>query len=120
MRFSCSCSANELGARSDDALERGGDTAQDAANADLGAEKAQLVAGLGELEVVDAHDLHALRVDDLLAHEVACEQDLVGLQVAEADLGRGHVEHDLLAVEVRHELAPRQHERRLVRADERE
>ena len=67
----------------------GRDAAQDAADAHLGAEKTQLVAGLGELEVVDAHDLHALRVDDLLVHQVAREQDLVGLQVAEADVGCG-------------------------------
>ena len=55
--------------------------------ANLSAEKSQLVARLRELEVVDAHDLHALRVDDLLAHKIAREQDLVGLEVAEADVG---------------------------------
>ncbi len=112
--------SEELGDPRDEALERRGDAAQDAAHADLGAEQAQLVAGLGELEVVDAHDLHALRVDDLLAHQVAREQDLVGLQVAEADLRARDVEHDLLAVEERDELAPREHERRLVGPEERQ
>ena len=88
MRFSGSSRPTSLRGDATTTLERGGDAAQDAAHAHLGAEQAQLVAGLGELEVVDAHDLHALRVDDLLVQQVAGEQDLVGLQVAEADLGR--------------------------------
>ncbi len=63
--------AHELGRARDEALQGGRDAAQDAARADLGTEQPQLVARLGELEVVDAHDLHALRVDDLLVEQVA-------------------------------------------------
>jgi len=112
--------SDELGRASDRTLERRVDAAQDAARADFRTQEPELVARLGELEVVDAHDLHALRVDDLLAHEVAREQHLVGLQVAEADVGRGDVESHGVAVELAHELAPRQHERGLVGTLERE
>ncbi len=55
-----------------------------------------------------------------LLMQVAREQDLVGLQVAEADVGGGDVEGDALAVEVVDELAPREHERGLVGPLERE
>ena len=55
-----------------------------------------------------------------LLMQVAGEQDLVGLQVAEADVGGGDVEGDALAVEVADVLAPRQHERGLVGPLERE
>ncbi len=80
--------------------------AQDAADADLGTEQAELVLRLGELEVVDAHDLLALGVDDLLVEQVACEQDLVGLEVGEADVWGCGVELDVVAVELLDPLAP--------------
>ena len=96
------------------ALQPGGQSAQDAAHAHLGTEEAQLVvAGEGELEVVHAHDLHALRVDDLAVQQVAGEQDLVGLQIAEADVVRLGVEGDPVLVERVDVLAPRDHERNL-------
>ena len=54
-------------------LDEGVRTAQDAARAHFRAEKAKLGSRLGELEVVYADDLHALRIDDLPVHEVARE-----------------------------------------------
>ncbi len=112
--------AHERGEPAHEALKGRRDAAQDAAGTHFGAEQAQLVARLGQLQVVDAHDLHALRVDDLLVQEVSVEQDLVGLQVAESDLGRRDVEADFLLAERVDVLAPRQHERCLVGAEERE
>ncbi len=92
-----------------EALEGGRQRAQDAAHAHLGAQQAQLAgAGVGKLEVVDAHDAHATRVDDLLVEQVTGDEDLVGLQVGEADVGGGDGEADLVVIEVstylRHEI----------------
>ena len=94
-------------------LDEGVQSAQDAARADLRAEKAQLGARLGELEVVDADDLHALRVDDLPVHEVACKQDLFGLQVAESNVDGVDGKRDAVFVELVDVFAPRDHERNL-------
>ena len=70
----------------------------------------------GKLQVVYAHDLQALRVDDLTVHEVACKQHLVGLQIAEADVVRFDLQGDAVVVECVDVLAPRDHERNLARA----
>ena len=81
-------------------------SAQDAARAHLCAEEPQLRAGNGQLEVVHAHDLHALRVHDLAVHQVAREQHFVGLQVAEADVVRRHGQPDAVLGELLDVLAP--------------
>ena len=94
----------------DGALEPGGKPSQNAANAHFGAEQSQLRARLRELKVVYAHDLKPLGVDDLSIHEVACEKHLVGLQVAEADVGRIDGKLDALAVELVDVLSPGNHE----------
>ena len=102
-------------------LEGGREGAQDAADAHLGAEQAQLRrAGVGELEVVHAHDAHAARVDDLLVEQVATDEDLVGLQVGEADVGGGDGEANLVVIERVDVLAPADHERGLAGPLERE
>ena len=85
---------------------------QEPARADLGAEQAQLVLPGGrQLDIVHAHDLKALGVDDLAVHKVAGEQHLVGLQVAEADVVGVHRQRDAVVVEGVDVLAPRDHER---------
>ena len=94
----------------DGALEPGGKPSQNAANAHFGAEQSQLCARLRKLEVVYAHDLKPLGVDDLAIHEVAREKHLVGLQVAEADVGRIDGKLDALAVELVDVLSPGNHE----------
>ena len=97
-----------------DALEHRVQRAQKTADAHLGAEQAQLVfARRGQLDVVHAHDLHALRVDDLLVHDVAGEQHLVGLQIGEADVGGGHFEIHAIVIEALDIFTPRDHERGL-------
>src|SRR2546427_7842605 len=60
---------------SDDALGQTfrADPSQESAQPDVGADEAQLPVDLGELQIVHAHDLRAVRVDDLLVHEVARE-----------------------------------------------
>ena len=80
--------------------------AQDAADAHLGAKQAKLGAGYGKLQVVYAHDLQALRVDDLAVHEVACKQHLIGLQIAEADIVRLHLQGEAVLIELIDVLAP--------------
>ena len=93
-------------------LEPRGKRAQDTAGAHLGTQKAQLRrAGVGELEVVDAHHAHSARVHDLLVEQVARDEDLVGLQVGEADVGRHDLEGHLVLVERLDVLAPADHER---------
>ena len=94
----------------DGALEPGGKASQDAANAHFSAEQSQLRARLRELEVVYAHDLKPLGVDDLAIHEVAREKYLVRLQVAEADVGRIDGKLDALVVELVDVLSPGNHE----------
>ena len=85
--------------------------------AHLGAEQAQLGgAGVGELEVVHADDAHAAGVHDLLVEDVPGNEDLVGLQVREANLDGGHLEVDFLLVVRVHVLAPGDHEGRATRA----
>jgi len=110
--------AEQAGDRSRGVLHHGVQAAQDAADSHLGAQQAQLVLTLGELEVVHADDLHALGVHDLFVEQVAREQHFIRLQVAEAQRGSFRVEHDAVLVELAHVLAPRQHERRLCRAEE--
>ena len=97
------------------ALEPRRQAAQDAARPHLGAQKAQLRARDGELQVVYAHDLHALRVHDLAIQKVARQQDLLGLQIAEADVVSRHGQPDTVLVELLDVLAPRDHERNLAR-----
>ena len=100
-----------------EALEGRRQRAQDATHAHLGAQQTQLAgARVGQLEVVDAHDAHATRVDDLFVEQVTGDEDLVGLQVGEADVGGGNGEADLVVIEGLDVLAPRDHERRLAGA----
>ena len=109
--------AHRVGGAHDEALECRGQRAQDAAHAHLGAEEAQLArAGVGELEVVHAHDAHATGVHDLLVEQVSRDEHLVGLQVGEADVCCGDGEANLGLVKRLHVLAPRNHERRLAGA----
>src|SRR5688572_13805856 len=58
-----------------DALRQalGADATEQPAEADVGTDEPQLAVDFGELQVVHAHDLRAVRVDDLLVHEVARE-----------------------------------------------
>jgi hypothetical protein len=100
------------------ALERRSDPTQEAAQSHFGPKQAHLTLRLREFEVVHADDLHALGVDDLLVEQIAVEQDLIGLEVGEAQIGARRVEDHPLPVELGDELAPREHERRLVRAEE--
>jgi len=60
----------------------------------------------GKLEVVYAHDLHALRVDDLAVEQIAGEQNLIGLKVAEADASLIDFELDAIVGDVFDVLAP--------------
>ena len=94
----------------DGALEPRSKPSQDTANAHFSAEKTQLCARFRELKVVYAHDLKPLGVDNLSIHEVACEKHLVGLQVAEADVGRIDGKLDALVVELVDVLSPGNHE----------
>ena len=72
--------AEHLGDLHGHTLEQRMNGAQQTARTHLGTKQAQLVlAGGGQLDVVHAHDLHALRVDDLLVHDVARQQHLIGL-----------------------------------------
>ena len=74
--------AKGLGQAQRHALEGGVQAAQETACAHLGAQQAQLGgARVRELEVVHAHDAHAVRVHDLLVEDVAGQEDLVRLQV---------------------------------------
>ena len=50
----------------DGLLEMRRDAEEQATDARLGTEQAQARRTIGKLEIVDAHDLHALRVDNLL------------------------------------------------------
>lgn len=72
----------------DDMLEGGADRAQQTTGANFGTQQTQLIfARHGKLDVVDAHDLHALRVDNLLVEHVAREQKFGRLQVRKTDFG---------------------------------
>lgn len=105
----------------DDVLECGADRAQQTAGTDLGTQQAQLVfARHGKLDVVDAHDLHALRVDDLLIEHVARQQELGRLQVREANIGGRRVEIHARLVDAVDPFAPADHKRRLAGTAERE
>ena len=90
---------------------------QQSASPHLGAQQTQLVfARSGKLDIVYAHDLHALRVHDLLVHDIACQQHLVGLQIGEANIGRGIFEIHAVIVKMVDVFTPRDHEGRLGRA----
>ena len=56
---------------------RAEDPPHEAAHADVGSREHEVARQDVELEVVHAHDLHAVDVDDLLVEEVAREEDLV-------------------------------------------
>ena len=69
-------------------LEGGADRAQQTTGANFGTQQTQLIfARHGKLDVVYAHDLHALRVDNLLVEHVAREQEFGRLQVRKTDFG---------------------------------
>ena len=53
------------------------DASQESAEPDVSAHEAQLPLDVGELKVVHAHDLRAVRVDDLLVHEIARETERI-------------------------------------------
>ena len=101
-------------------LDAGGKRAQDAADAHLGAKEAQLRGvGVRELEVVNAHHAHAAGINNLLVENVACEKDLVGLKVGEADVGGDDLKVHLVLVVGVDVLAPADHERGVAGAHER-
>ena len=88
-------------------------TAQNAADAHFGAQQAQLRARGGKLQVVYAHNLHALRVHDLTIEHVARQQHFGRLQVAEADGGAVNLQADaLFFAEAFHIFTPGDHKRR--------
>src|SRR3981189_224538 len=51
----------------------GADAPQETAQTDVRADEAQLAVDLRELQVVHAHDLRAVGIDDLLVEQVAAE-----------------------------------------------
>ena len=105
----------------DDMLECGADRAQQTASTDLGAQQAQLVfARHGKLDVVDAHDLHALRVDNLLVEHVAGKQEFGRLQVRKTDFGGRRLKVYTRLVDTVDPFAPADHKRRLAGTAERE
>ena len=98
--------AKELAQLERNAFDPGGQPAQNATNAHFGTEQAQLRTRGGKLEVIYAHDLHALRVDDLAVEQIAGEQNLIGLKVAEADASLIDFELDAIVGDVFDVLAP--------------
>lgn len=95
-------------------FSRAGESERRIPRAHLGAEQAELRgAGVGELEVVHAHDAHAARIDDLFVQDVAGEQDFIRLQVGEANVGGHNPEADLIIVKGFDVLTPTDHERGL-------
>ena len=60
---------------------------EQAADARFGTEQAQSGGTIGKLEVVYAHDLHALGVDNLLVEQVTGKQYLGRLQIGKANVG---------------------------------
>ena len=93
--------------------------AQNAANAHFCTKKAQLRSGNRELQVVYAHNLHALRVYDLPIEQVARKEHFGRLKVAEADGGAVDFQANALVfVEAVHVFTPRDHERRFARSQE--
>jgi lysyl-tRNA synthetase class I len=57
------------------------DAAKEPPQTDIGADQAQLPVDLGELEVVHADDLGAVRVDDLFVEQVSGESQCLGWQL---------------------------------------
>ena len=101
-------------------LERGTDCTQQTAGADLGTQQTQLIfARHGELDVVDTHDLHALRIDDLLIENIARQQELGRLQVRKANVGGRRIEIHARLVDTVDPFAPADHKRRLAGTTER-
>lgn len=102
-------------------LERGADRAQQTAGADLGTQQAQLIfARHGKLDVVYAHDLHALCVDNLLVKHVAGKQEFGRLQVRKTDFGGRRLKVYARLVDTVDPFAPTDHKRRLAGTAERE
>ena len=102
-------------------LKGGMHRAQQAPHAHLGSEQTQLIlARTRKLQVVYAHDLKALRIDDLLVEDIARQQQLIGLQEGEANVGIARLEMHTGFVHMVHVLTPANHERRLARSLERE
>ena len=102
----------------DGLLEMRRNAKEQPADARLGTEQAQARRTIGKLEVVDAHDLHTLRVDDLLVKQVAREQHLIRLQIRKADIRCRHVQAHAGTVIGLDVLTPRNHKRGLTRTDE--
>ena len=105
----------------DDMLKCGADRAQQTAGADLGTQQAQLIfARHGKLDVVYAHDLHALCVDNLLVKHVAGKQEFGRLQVRKTDFGGRRLKVYTRLVDTVDPFAPADHKRRLAGTTERE
>src|SRR5688500_4362037 len=62
-----------LASETDDALRQTlrADAPEQPAESDVGTDEPQLAVDFGELQVIHAHDLRAVRVNDLLVHEIA-------------------------------------------------
>ncbi len=58
------------------------DPAEEAAEPDVGADEAELAALVVELEIVHAHDLGPVGVDDLLVQEILAQAEGLGRQLA--------------------------------------
>ena len=105
----------------DDMLECGADCAQQTAGTNFGTQQAQLIfARHGKLDVVYAHDLHALRVDNLLVEHVARKQEFGRLQVRKTDFGCRRLKVYTRLVDTVDPFAPADHKRRLAGPAERE
>ena len=101
-------------------LEKRMKAAQNAAHANFGAQKTQLRARRGELQVVNAHEFEALRVDDLLIEQIAGKQDFVGLQITEANVVRLGIKTNFVFRKTVDVLTPANHEWRAARAFKRQ
>ena len=94
--------------------------AQNTAHANFGAQKTQLRARRGELQVVNAHEFEALRVDDLLVEQIAGKQDFVRLQITEANVVRLGIKTNFVFRKTVDVLTPTNHEWRAARAFKRQ
>ncbi len=113
--------ANSLSHAAHHALQRRMNCTQQATRTHVGAQQAQLIFARGrKLDVVYAHDLHALRIHNLLIHDVAHQQQLRRLQVREANIGGRILEVHAVVVKVIDVLAPRNHKRSFGRTLERQ
>ena len=101
-------------------LEKRMKAAQNAAHANFGAQKTQLRARRGELQVVNAHEFEALRVDNLLVEQIAGKQDFIGLQITEANVVRLGIKTNFVFRKTVDVLTPTNHERRAAGAFKRQ